>query len=146
MKLSYHDTDTYFNFREIIAEKVATMHPLMKQDLFRSLIKLWDNYYPMNKDRDLPFELGRIFYKTKDYNKAIEFYQCSAKTNISSLDVIYFNIGVCYKDIGLKESAITYAEKSLEVNPNYERSKQLLTILKNESDVDSIINKIKLNE
>lgn len=146
LKLSYHDTDTYFNFREIIAEKVATMHPLMKQDLFRSLIKLWDNYYPMNKDRDLPFELGRIFYKTKDYNKAIEFYQCSAKTNISSLDVIYFNIGVCYKDIGLKESAITYAEKSLEVNPNYERSKQLLTILKNESDVDSIINKIKLND
>jgi tetratricopeptide (TPR) repeat protein len=145
LKLSCNDTDTYFNFKEIVAEKVATMHPFIKQDLFNTLISLSDNYYPLNKDRDLPFELGRIFYKTKDYTKAIDCYKVSAKYNTAIHDVIYFNIAVCYKDIGDKKKALKFANKSIEANPEYERTKVLLQLLQAESESDSIVDKIKMD-
>jgi hypothetical protein len=143
IKLSNYDTDTFFNFKDIVAEKVALMNPLLKQDLFNILLKLWDNHYPLHKDRDIAFEFGRIFYKTKDYQRAIDCYNMSAKTN-PALDVINYNIAVCYKDLGDKKNALLYVNKSLEANPEYERTKILLHVLQAESEVDTIVDKLKI--
>jgi lipopolysaccharide biosynthesis regulator YciM len=54
-------------------------------------------------------------------------------------------IAVCYKDIGDKKKALKFANKSIEANPEYERTKVLLQLLQAESESDSIVDKIKMD-
>ena len=125
LKLSNYDPDTFFNIKDIIVENLTTVSKNLRQDVYRSMGRVLKNYYFLNRDRDIYFELGRLFFKTRDFKQAIEFYNKSIDT-LGIHNVTLYNIALCYKEMGDKESALTFLKDSVKLDSTYERAKVLL--------------------
>jgi tetratricopeptide (TPR) repeat protein len=142
VKLSNYDPDTFFNIKEVIIEQLTVISKNLRQDVYRALGRIADNYYRLNRDRDLMFEYGRLFFKTREFAKALTFYEQSTKT-MGEHNVTMFNIALCYKEMGDKDKAMEYLKRSVKLDPAYDRAKALLIQMHAEIQVNDVA-KIKL--
>lgn len=138
IKMSNYDTDAFFNFKDFITKKINDSPIQYIQDFYKIMKKLWDNYYPLNKDRDLPFEFGSLMFKLKRYKKSIDFYEQSRIIN-GDTAIVLFNIALCYKELGMLDNSAMYAKQSVELDPNYDRSKILLQLVENDENNEEIL-------
>lgn len=143
IKLSHWDTDTFFNVKEVIIDKILEMSRNLRQDVYYTLSKLWNYYYALNRDRDLAFDYGRLFFKTREYAKALDFYKYSNKT-LGDHNVTLFNMALCHKELGDKKMAIDLLERSVKMDPSYERAKIWLVQLNSEKQVEDQLSGITL--
>lgn len=139
MKLSNYDPDTFFNVKEVIIEHLTIVGKNLRQDIYRSLGRIAENYYRLNRDRDLMFEYGRLFFKTREFAKALTFYEQSIKT-MGEHNVTMFNIALCYKEMGDKEKSMDYLKRSVKLDPSYDRAKALLIQMHAEIQVNDVAN------
>ncbi len=76
------------------------------------------------------FELLAMTYHALDeYNEAIELYKEFLSHFGLKLSVLN-SIGECYLKINDRENALIAFEKSLEINPNQEEIKRIVSLLK----------------
>lgn len=76
------------------------------------------------------FEILAMSYEaTGEYKEAIELFKEFLSHFGLKLSVLN-SIGECYLKIGDKENALTAFEKSLEINPNQEEVKRIISLLK----------------
>lgn len=73
-------------------------------------------------------KIGDAHYARNEYLQAIEAYKKALE--IYPDEVLYMNIGNAYCSMGEFETGIPYLEKSLEINPHYERAKKNLETAK----------------
>lgn len=139
VKLSNYDPDTFFNVKEVIIEHLTIVGKNLRQDIYRSLGRIAENYYRLNRDRDLMFEYGRLFFKTREFAKALTFYEQSIKT-MGEHNVTMFNIALCYKEMGDKEKSMDYLKRSVKLDPSYDRAKALLIQMHAEIQVNDVAN------
>lgn len=142
VKLSNYDPDTFFNVKEVIIEQLTVIGKNLRQDVYRALGRIADNYYRLNRDRDLMFEYGRLFFKTREFAKALTFYEQSIKT-MGEHNVTMFNVALCYKEMGDKDKAMEYLKRSVKLDPTYDRAKALLIQMHAEIQVNDVA-KIRL--
>jgi tetratricopeptide (TPR) repeat protein len=69
-------------------------------------------------------KIGNDHYAQENYPQAIKAYQNALE--IYPDEVLYMNIGNAYCSMGQVEVGVAYLEKSLELNPAYERTKKNL--------------------
>jgi len=74
---------------------------------------------------DLHNTLGVCFYKTQQYEKAIQHFQRAVDLNPAS-GIDYANLGVNYNKIGNKESAIEFLTLALTIDPSLDFARELL--------------------
>ena len=79
-------------------------------------------------------EKGNIFFKSKNYERAIDLYNEAIKL-APDQEVLYSNKGTCLKCLGRYKEAIKDYKKSLEINPknvkNIKRLESVYLILGN---------------
>ena len=80
------------------------------------------------------FDLGNVYLSEKRYDEALSRYEKVGKTGlaISRMDSYYFNLSVCYAGLGRMDDAVKSLERCIEVNPNHQEAKDLLSIYKNQ--------------
>lgn len=71
----------------------------LRNDLCRGIPRVWENYYLLDKDKDIAFEIGRFYYGIRMYEKALEFYKDSS-VSIGEHHVTYHNMGLCQYSMG----------------------------------------------
>jgi two-component system, NtrC family, sensor kinase len=82
----------------------------------------------------LYFDFGNIYLKRKNYNEAVKYYQngiSAAKKYYTAKDITYNFMGLAkaYKDLGLLDSSIYYANKVLSESPqNYFLNQKLVAL------------------
>lgn len=73
------------------------------------------------EDYDLAYkELGNIYFKQKDYKKALDFYHSYADkaSNIKSA-IYYYRRGYCENDLGNYDEAISSLTRAVELDAEY---------------------------
>jgi len=121
LKLGDWDPDVFYKFRDVILNQVPTAGLKLRKDLCRGIPRVWANYYMLDKDKDVAFEIGRFYYGIREYADALKFYRDSSET-IGEHHVTYHNMGLCYYSLGELQTSLTYFDKSLELNAEYEKA------------------------
>ncbi|HWA07390.1 MAG TPA: tetratricopeptide repeat protein, partial [Ignavibacteria bacterium] len=80
--------------------------------------------------------LGQLYYKQKDYNKAIEQFRLNSALNPQNekwlVPESYFQIGRCYLKLGNKSEAQKYFDLALDVDYDYDFKDSMDGKIKNE--------------
>jgi len=79
----------------------------------------------------LYYYLGKSSQEVEVFEEAISYYHRALTLRGNTADVLN-SLGVCYYEIGDKEQALLAWEKSLEVNPDQEKIKELIEAVKDE--------------
>jgi hypothetical protein len=131
LKLSDWDPDIFFKFRDAILFHTPTSNIKLKNDLIRGIPRIWENYYILDVDKDIAFEIGRFYYGIRDYEKALHFYLESQKT-VGEHHVTYHNQGLCYYSLGKHLIALELFQKAAAMCPEYEKAKNWIEKVMNE--------------
>ena len=67
LKLGDWDPDVFFKFRDVILNQAPSCGHKLKTDLCRGVPRVRANYYIMDADKDISFEIGRFYYGIRDY-------------------------------------------------------------------------------
>ena len=122
LKLSDWDPDVFFKFRDIILNTAPSCGQKLRNDLVRGIERIWINYYQMDTEKDIAFELGRLFYGIREYKSALWYYAESIKT-IGEHHVTYHNQGLCHYSLGELVIALENFEHALSLNKDYEKAR-----------------------
>lgn len=122
LKLSQWDPDVFFKFRDTILAHAPNCGQKLRNDLTRGMPIIWNNYYLLDTEKDIAFEIGRYYYGIREYEKALWFYEESTKT-IGEHHVTYHNQGLCHFSMGRLEIALTNFKKALDMNADYEKAR-----------------------
>lgn len=125
LKLGDWDPDVFFKFRDVILSSAPSCGPKLRNDLCRGIPRVWENYYQLDADKDIAFEIGRFYYGIREYGKALEFYLESTRT-IGEHHVTYHNQGLCYYSLGQLEVAKGDFAKAYAMCPEYEKARSWL--------------------
>ncbi len=83
---------------------------------------MWSNYYMLDLDKDIAFEIGRFYYGIRDYAHALQFYMEST-ANVGHHHVTFHNQGLCYYSQGQLDLALENFRKSSAMNADYEKAR-----------------------
>eukprot|EP00605_Chrysophyceae_sp_TOSAG23-4_P002240 GSChrysophyteH1.ASY1.ANO1.2484.1 assembled CDS len=122
LKLSDWDPDVFFKFRDVILNHAPSCGQLLRNDLTRGIPRVWENYYLMDLEKDIAFEIGRFYYGIRDYTNALWYYMESTRT-IGEHHVTFHNQGLCHYSKGNLDIALENFRKALGMNKDYEKAR-----------------------
>jgi hypothetical protein len=122
LKLSDWDPDVFFKFRDTLLAQTPTCGQKLRNDLCRGIPRLWTNYYILDTDKDIAFEIGRFYYGIRDYENALKYYKEST-SGVGEHHVTFHNQGLCYYSLGQLEVALVNFKKALSLSAEYEKAK-----------------------
>lgn len=88
-----------------------------------NVLRLNPQHYEAN------FNLGGLYFDTKNYDKAASFYQKAVAVNPKSDNGLY-RLAETYQQMGMKNAALQNCQKALQINSNNEYAKKLMAVLK----------------
>lgn len=131
LKLSDFDPDVFWKFRDGILNALNTCGEKLRADLCRGIPRVWENYFLLDKDKDIAFEIGRFYYGIRDYANALRYYKDSSD-EIGEHHVTWHNMGLCYYSQDKPQTAHTFFCKALEKEPGYEKANSWKTRVERE--------------
>ena len=131
LKLSDWDPDVFFKFRDTLLAQTPTCGQKLRNDLCRGIPRLWSNYYILDTDKDIAFEIGRFYYGIRDYELALKYYKESIE-GVGEHHVTFHNQGLCYYSLGQPESALEYFKKALSMSAEYEKARSWIEKVQND--------------
>lgn len=81
------------------------------------------------KHYEANFNLGGLYFDGANYEKAATYYQKAILLNPNS-DNGFYRLAATYQKMGMKNAALQNCQKSLQINPNNQYAKELISSLK----------------
>ena len=75
-----------------------------KQELHQLIQKVWDVYYPLAEDQDVPSHLGVLLYELGNYTEALDLFSRSLEL-YGPYDTVVYNMRMCHQALKQIESA-----------------------------------------
>ena len=122
------DSRTFLEFYNTLLERIAEEKDFPKDELIAIIHKVWEHYFPIGEKGNLFYCLGSLFsyfgYDTdaiKLFQSSLEFYGEDAAIN--------YELALCYYNLQEFEKALEYIEKSLILDPSFEESRNLKSLI-----------------
>ena len=107
---------------DVILNQAPSCGKKLHNDLVRGIPRVWKNYYLMDLDKDIAFEVGRFYYGIRDYTNALWYYTESSRT-VGEHHVTFHNQGLCHYSKANYETALENFRKALAMNKDYEKAR-----------------------
>jgi hypothetical protein len=118
VRLSNHDPDVFFKFKQTLIDNALHVPERMRSDLKRDVRCIHANFYPLQHNKDVPFELGRLMMGLKEYKAAAALFADSQR-HCGEHHVSWYNLGICYHHTKQLSSALRCFRRSLSLRPDY---------------------------
>lgn len=122
------DARTFLEFYNTLLERIANEEDFPRDELIDVIYKTWEHYFPIGEEGDAAYCLGSIlayFGYDRDalklFKTSIEFYGEDA--------ALYYEVALCYYNLQEFEKAMEYTEKSLAIDPAFEESRNLQSLI-----------------
>ena len=127
LNLAEWDPTIFYDYHQLLLKYLEKEDlTAEQQDNIRTgLYKVWDYFFKLEKEQDIAFSIGIIFYTIDNFEEALEFYQHSLKYFGEQEETLY-NIALVYQSLEEAEQARAWVEKIIKINPAYEPAKELL--------------------
>lgn len=131
MKLSCWDPDVFYKFRDVLLDHSPACPPKLKKDVKHGIPLVWKNYYALDKEKDIAFEIGRLYYGIHDYDAALAFYTLSMH-EMGKHHVTSHNMGLCHYSKRQLNLAAKCFEEAYALNSSYQKASTWLQRVKKE--------------
>ncbi|KAJ0395640.1 hypothetical protein P43SY_003296 [Pythium insidiosum] len=121
LKLSGWDPDTFYKFRDVLLDHSPACAPKLKRDVRQGVPSVWRNYYSLDKEKDIAFEIGRLYYGLHDYDAALAYYTLSMQ-EMGRHHVTSHNMGLCHYSKRQLALAASCFEEASQLNPSYQKA------------------------
>lgn len=132
LRLSGWDGAVFLDCFSVIMAKLENLTSSMQEELLWAVQNIWENYYPIGEQRDLPFYLGMLLYSMEYFPEALEYLQHSRQIYGDDPNTIY-NMGMCYYRLRQLDQAMECMTQTLKQNPEFEPAKAMRIKLKSEA-------------
>lgn len=103
----------------------------VKEELREGTSRLWDNYFPIGEQYDLPYDLGVLLYKLGDYARAVEYFERSLALHGREPKTLY-NLSLCYYCLRDLPAALRSATQAALLDPGFEAARAMVRKLQAE--------------
>ncbi len=124
LRLSGWDYKIFLDCFPAIVVHLETASESQCEELFFVLQQIWDNYYPIGEQRDLPFYIGMLLYNMGYYAEALEYLEQSQKLYGDDASTIY-NMGMCHYRLRQLQFALDCIDRTLELDREFEAAKRM---------------------
>jgi tetratricopeptide (TPR) repeat protein len=128
LKLSYWDADIFMSLSTRLSDIVNQAGRSHLRALRAGLKEIANHYYFIKNNKNVYFELARVFHLIGDLNDAINYYQKSLEFFGDDTGT-YFNLGLCYYYKQDLPTSTTHFRRALELDPNNKPAKDWLTYI-----------------
>jgi tetratricopeptide (TPR) repeat protein len=124
LRLAKGDAGALWICLPALRDKLGDASAQQRADLKRILAETWDLHYALEVDRDLPFEIGRLFYGMGDAAHAVPWFERSMALHGESPGA-HVNLGLCSLALGDAEGAMRFARRALAEDPEHDAARAL---------------------
>jgi tetratricopeptide (TPR) repeat protein len=96
-----------------------------KREVHAAIEEVWRTYYPIGEKTDVAFHLGTLLYQMDCYAEAIVYLERSLNAYGHQPGTDY-NMALCYQGLRQTEKAREWADRALELDPDFEPAKAFL--------------------
>lgn len=128
LRFTIWDSRTLLELYNILLERIPNEEEFPKDELITAINKAWEYYFPIGEEGDLGYYFGSILgYLGQDedalrfFESSLEFYGECPETN--------YEIALCYYNLQQVDKALEYAEKALNIDPDFEEGLNLKNMI-----------------
>ncbi|MFT8352158.1 tetratricopeptide repeat protein [Clostridium saccharoperbutylacetonicum] len=128
LRFTIWDSRTLLELYNILLERIPNEEEFPKEELINAINKVWEYYFPIGEEGDLGYYFGSILgYLGQDgdalrfFESSLEFYGECPETN--------YEIALCYYNLQQVDKALEYAEKALNIDPDFEEGLNLKNMI-----------------
>ncbi len=132
LRLTGWDGAVFMDCFSAITAKLENLPSSMQEELLWAAQNIWDNYYPIGEQQDLPFYLGMLLYNMEYFPEALEYLEHSRQIYGDDPNTTY-NMGMCYYRLRRLDRAMECMTQTLKQNPEFESAKAMRIKLKSEA-------------
>lgn len=96
----------------------------LKLETYAAVREIWDGYYYLGEDKDVPFALGLVLMGIENYGEAINFFEASLGMHGPDASTFYY-LAACHAEARQLDQALAYTRESLALNPQFEPAQKL---------------------
>lgn len=131
LRFSGWDYRYLLGFFDNLMGRIETASDAWCQEIYRALHNVWETYYFIGEEQDLPFHLAMLFYKLGYYQDAIAFLDYSLQF-YGEDPGMYYNQAMCYVRLESRELALQSLDRALTIQPQFTAAAELKTELETE--------------
>lgn len=125
MRLGLCDSHVLAHYLPRLRELAPEMDAEERAAVAALIDEVWEIYFPLGEDRDLPFGMGCLRYELDDYPKALRYFERSLGIYGPHTGT-YYNMAVCHQLLGHPELAEPFARKVVQADPGNGAARELL--------------------
>lgn len=131
LAISKWDPDLFYDLSdqllEFIEKSIKKEQFNMEQEhaISCGLELVWEYFFKLEKNQDLPFVLANIYYAIEEFDLALKFFEISIQEFGETVEA-WHNIALCYHALEKNVLALKYTKKALQINSKYLAAKKLL--------------------
>ena len=124
LRMSGWDSAVFLGCMPALLAKAEGLPETGRQELYWAAQQVWANYFPIGERLDLAFHIGMLLHALRYYLEAIEFFRRSIQLYGLTPSTAY-DLGVCHYELQQLSEAGAWADRALELDPEYEPAKTL---------------------
>ena len=120
--------------RKCFARLFATLpsaSPVLQHEIRHALQHVWDGYYHIGEEYDLPYDLAILCYKMGDYTTAMAYFEHSIDLYGPGAKTLY-NLSLCYYCLQNPAAALANVVEAERLDPAFEPAHTLRAKLERE--------------
>jgi tetratricopeptide (TPR) repeat protein len=128
LRFTVWDARTFLEFYNTLLERIESEEDFPKEELIAVIHNVWDHYFPIGEEGDVAYCLGSLLAYFGYDSDALKLFKSSIEF-CGEDAAIYYEIALCYYNLRESQKAMEYTKKSLTLDPNFEESKNLRSLI-----------------
>ncbi|MGB8645585.1 MAG: tetratricopeptide repeat protein [Anaerolineae bacterium] len=124
LRLSGWDSHIFIKCFPTLLDQVGSATERQQDEVRRAVGQLWNHYYYIGDESDVPFDLGMLLFKIGDHAEALDFFDISLKL-FGPAASTYYNQAVCLYRFDRNQEALDAVNRALEINAEMEQAYRL---------------------
>ncbi|MEO0535651.1 MAG: SAM-dependent methyltransferase [Cyanobacteria bacterium P01_A01_bin.123] len=136
LRFSRWDHKIFLGCFDNLMEQVETASDSLCDEIYQAIHNIWQTYYFIGEEKDLPFHCAMLLYKMRYYTEAINYLDCSLEFYGDHPGVLY-NQAVCYLHLKSPEQSLASLDRALNVDPQFEAAQALKGKVEKQSKIQN---------
>ncbi len=124
LRLSGWDANVFLDCWPALMKHATEAPGLLRLELYRVILQVWDRHFPISQAVDLAFHLGVLLCEIERYEDALPLFHESIAACGPNPATVY-NVGLCLFHLGHLEEALRQVDQALEEAPDFEPALEL---------------------
>jgi len=102
---------------QVVIEAASSLEAPLRDEWIRVVAQVWDSYYSIGEEDDVPYVLGRILSALGQPREALGHFHRSIELHGPAAATLYY-MAECHERLGLAAEALACLDEALELEPD----------------------------